>query len=331
MSESFSPSGWFETLFGFRESVREVYADFTVTEFDDHAELTSKVNGRTFNAGRFTVRNIPSFPTYAPVGGGKLHVIRGNGLSGKDNIVDVLLAQSNKLFDGATFLAASNFNCLEFVGMSQTAADGVTQYCGDATQGPYCALAAGAATVYRNYFMKHESGKQGQLEEEVHLLRATPLDPFVKHGYPRLTARELASIAKHDWDDLDQFYVGVHENCEVTTTRSRRRLFKLAPPERIVHQVYAAALNFGGSVAQCEDSIRIGGQILTAEYRATVLAAWELSRKYPGRKGSNRLVLTFLGGGVFGNPRDMICKAIIESKDVIVQSGLEVGRRGILT
>jgi hypothetical protein len=64
--------------------------------------------------------------------------------------------------------------------------------------------------------------------------------------------------------------------------------------------------------------------MLIAEYRATVLAAWELSQKYPGRQGSNKLVLTFLGGGVFANPRAMICEAIISSKDVIVQSGLEV-------
>jgi hypothetical protein len=64
--------------------------------------------------------------------------------------------------------------------------------------------------------------------------------------------------------------------------------------------------------------------MLIAEYRATVLAAWEPSQKCPGRQGSNKLVLTFLGGRIFANPRAMICKAIISCKDVIVQSGLEV-------
>jgi hypothetical protein len=64
--------------------------------------------------------------------------------------------------------------------------------------------------------------------------------------------------------------------------------------------------------------------LLIAQYRATVLAAWELSHKYPGRKGSNKLVLTGLGGGAFANPGDMVPRAIISCKDLIVQSGLEV-------
>jgi hypothetical protein len=55
-----------------------------------------------------------------------------------------------------------------------------------------------------------------------------------------------------------------------------------------------------------------------------LLAAWELSRKYPGRQGSNRLVLTFLGGGAFYNLRELICSVIGEAKDVIIQSGLGV-------
>jgi hypothetical protein len=326
MEEAFPARNWFSTLFGFAESVDKVFDKFTI-DVDDagQATLTSKVNGRRFNAGRFTVRNIPSFRPLPPVGGGKLHVIKGARMSGKSYLVDVLTSQSHKSFDGATFLAASNFNCLEFVGPRQTAAHGVTGYYADVTQGPYCALAAGAATVYRNYFALHSDGKFGQLEEQVRLLKDTPIDKFVTNGYPRLRTSELAAIAGHDWDDLNQFYVGVHENCEVTTTRGvSPSTFKLAPPGRIVHHIYAAAFNFTGSVDQNKVSLRIAGRLLAAEYRAAVLAAWELSQKYPGREGSNKLVLTLLGGGVFYNPRGLICGAIAEAKDLIVQSGLDV-------
>ena len=34
-----------------------------------------------------------------------------------------------------------------------TPEDGVTCYQNDRTQGPACAIAAGAATIYRNYFV----------------------------------------------------------------------------------------------------------------------------------------------------------------------------------
>jgi hypothetical protein len=64
--------------------------------------------------------------------------------------------------------------------------------------------------------------------------------------------------------------------------------------------------------------------MLAAEYQTTVTAAWELSQKYPGRKGSNKLFLTLLGGGVFCNPASLFTGAICRCKDVIVKSGLQV-------
>jgi hypothetical protein len=53
---------------------------------------------------------------------------------------------------GALFQVASQFNLLEMVGPSITPEEGVTRYERDRTQGPACAIAAGAATIYRNYF-----------------------------------------------------------------------------------------------------------------------------------------------------------------------------------
>jgi O-acetyl-ADP-ribose deacetylase (regulator of RNase III) len=88
--------------------------------------------------------------------------------------------------------------------------------------------------------------------------------------------------------------------------------------------VYAAAFNFYSKVEQNEISMRIAKQMLSAEYQATVLAAWEMSRKYPGRAGSRRLVLTALGGGVHGNPRPLIIEAVASSVDLIRKSGLDV-------
>jgi hypothetical protein len=284
------------------------------------------VNNRSFNAGRFALRNRPSFSGLTPINNrkGVFNMICGNGMRGEEIfLTDVLKAQSYDEFDGATFLAASNFNCLEFLSEGQSASMGVTGYYCDVTQGPYCALGCGAAAVYRNYFIPGPNGARGQIEVDVKLLAETPLGKFVLNGYPVLRRSDVPEFDSFDWTDLSKFYVGVHENCEVTMRRDGRD-FQEAPPGRIVHHVYAAALDFAEHVPADDKMMNIGKQLLIAEYRATVLAAWELALKYPGRKGSNKLLLTFLGGGVFGNPCSMICEAITAAKDVIVESGLEV-------
>lgn len=56
-------------------------------------------------------------------------------------------------FAEASFQVASQFNLLEIVGPGITLEDGVTRYSGDRTQRPACAIAAGARTIYRNYFV----------------------------------------------------------------------------------------------------------------------------------------------------------------------------------
>jgi len=49
---------------------------------------------------------------------------------------------------GAIFQVASQFNLLEMVSDNVTPEQGVTRYERDATQGPACAIAAGAGTIY---------------------------------------------------------------------------------------------------------------------------------------------------------------------------------------
>jgi hypothetical protein len=325
------PSTWFENLFGFQESLSAVQENFIIEELPDHATLTSTANNRTFNVGRFSVRNLPSFShvlEHRSATPGTLHIIRGEGWLGENScICNVLETQSLPEFDGATFQAASNFNCLEYAAFGGIALLGVTNYVYDYTQGPYCALAAGAGPVYRNYFVPHADGTIGQLTKEIELLANTAIGRFVQHGFPVLGTVDLAAVAGADWDDLDQFRVGPHENLEVTTrtTRGSEDLVTEGIPRgQIVHQVYAAFLWFEELVERNETSLRIARQLLIAQYRATVLAAWEMSAKYPGRAGSRRLVLTAVGGGWFGNPRELIAGAVLAAEDLIRQSGLEV-------
>jgi hypothetical protein len=65
---------------------------------------------------------------------------------------------------GALFQVASQFNLLEMVSPTVTSEDGVTRYQHDRTQGPACAIAAGAATICRNYFAPVRGG-HGQTAE----------------------------------------------------------------------------------------------------------------------------------------------------------------------
>ena len=51
---------------------------------------------------------------------------------------------------GAVFQVASQFNLLEMTGPTVTPEHGVTGYAHDHTQGPACAIAAGAGTSWRN-------------------------------------------------------------------------------------------------------------------------------------------------------------------------------------
>jgi len=57
---------------------------------------------------------------------------------------------------------ASQFNCLEFVGLRVTPEDGITGYTSDRTQGPACSVACGPATCVRSYFVDMPDGQQGQ-------------------------------------------------------------------------------------------------------------------------------------------------------------------------
>jgi len=110
---------------------------------------------------------------------------------------------------GGLFQVASQFNLLEMIGPNVTPEDGVTRYQYDHTQGPACAIAAGAATIYRNYFAP-VGGEQGQTAKrqfnglaDVGEALSAPLNLPVsalwnmQNGYALCTHAGLVAIAKH--------------------------------------------------------------------------------------------------------------------------------------
>ena len=131
----------------------------------------------------------------------------------------------------ALFQVASQFNLLEMVGPDVTPEDGVTRYVYDRTQGPACALAAGPATIYRNYCAPVD-GHAGQTRDrQLDCSRdlGTALGNrsgtlwTMRNGYALCTAEGLAAISRilkdraaPERDSLrDLLRVGLHWRVQV--------------------------------------------------------------------------------------------------------------------
>ena len=136
---------WFEELFGFAEqSYDETRGNLEVVG----TTLRSRVNGRSFMVGDLST---PSVKELRDAAAGLVTGLRGR-LTVSNVHGDVRRMHADPALRHALFQVASQFNLLEMTGPDLTPEHGITRYAHDHTQGPACALSAGAATAYRNYF-----------------------------------------------------------------------------------------------------------------------------------------------------------------------------------
>lgn len=104
----------------------------------------------------------------------------------------------------AVFQVASQFNCLEMVGPDVRPEDGVTRYVFDRTQGPACALACPAGTVWRNYFWAGR-GQAGGDDQQLDTTRdAAALLDNQKHNYWQMNNGYLLPTRKDGLAELAQ-------------------------------------------------------------------------------------------------------------------------------
>jgi hypothetical protein len=297
---------WFEKLFGFREGNYE----FTRQQMQiQGSTLRSRVNGRIFGIGELELVSLHDLRDRtsnhrACQGTLKAQIVRG----------DVRQMHQSPAYGGALFQVASQFNLLEMVGPDITPEHGVTRYQTDMTQGPACAMAAGAATIYRNYFVPVDGGfgqtRTRQLDGLADLGAALrealgqPAKPLweMRNGYALCILEGLVAIegllAKLDEVELDALRgclrIGVHRNVEVTDAD--------VPVPPVVSQAFCSALPVRYSGVPREQWTGFATLVLEAAYDATLLAAIE----NVGRGGSNIVLLTRLGGGAFGNDDEWI-------------------------
>ena len=144
---------WFEKLTGFRETgYEETRARLEV----EGGRLRSRVNGASYEIGELELVSLQALRERAKSAGNLPGRVKTSVVTG-----DVRRMHRSPENAGALFQVASQFNLLEMVSPDVTPEHGVTRYQCDPTQGPACAIAAGAATIYRNYFAPIEGG-QGQ-------------------------------------------------------------------------------------------------------------------------------------------------------------------------
>ena len=135
---------WFQVLTGFHETSPSQVRENIIANGN---RLTSLVNGKIFICGELETPSLAELRdrvhSSAHVAGKiSVHEVVAN-------VQDLHLKESNA---GALFQVASQFNLLEMTSENVTPERGVEIYENDHTQGPACAIACGAGTIYRNYF-----------------------------------------------------------------------------------------------------------------------------------------------------------------------------------
>lgn len=309
---------WFENLTGCvgesHESVREHL-------FIDGRRLHSRLNGRSWLFGELET------PTLAQLRQ-RVRNIKYDlvPISVRNVVGNVQHLHLNGANENAVFQVASQFNLLEMTSPRVTPECGVGIYEKDFTQGPACAIAAGAGTTYRNYFVDI-NGRIGQTaDNQIDCLSgiAKLLDNSKQrlwkmvNGYALPSAegleeinRKLESMDEAALDAVRQaLQIGLHWDTQVT----------LGDAAHTVSQAYCSALPVAYTNHTKELWAPLAKLVLEAAYEATICAAI----LNVDRNRNNRLFLTRLGGGAFGNNPDWITNAISRSLELYSDSGLDV-------
>ena len=309
---------WFEDLTGFREvSAEQVRENIRL----DGDTLTSLVNGKTFTCGRL---EIPS------LGELRERVCSCDGTPGRlsleEVVADVADLHADEQNAGSLFQVASQFNLLEMAGPSVTPEEGIGIYEDDHTQGPVCAIACGAGTIYRTYFAKID-GELGQTaDRQIDCL--ADLGTALGNTEERLwQMRNGYTLASRDG------LIDISERLEASTEKERDRLRErlrigiqwdtqvtIGDSSHLVTQAYCSALPVAYSQHPSDLWESFARLVPEASYEATVCAAI-LNVQETGNK---RVFLTLLGGGAFGNRTDWIMDSIERALRLYGDRDLEV-------
>ncbi len=322
---------WFEKLTGFTESTGVAGYEKTRQRLEvDGSRLKSLVNGRSYGVGELELVSLHALRERAAAAA-------PNGRRSTLRIVSggVRPLHAAQEYRGALFQVASQFNLLEMMDENVIPEHGVTIYNRDPTQGPACAIAAGAATIYRNYFAPVRGSvgqtKQRQIDGFSDLGAAVAREIgkaseslwTMRNGYAMFTSNGVDSMSAHirtlDESARDELrrrlQIGLHWDVEVTDA--------LTLPGPTVSQAFCSALpvsynNRTGT--RGADWKPMASLVLEAAYEATLWAA-AINLQ---RGSSSTVLLTLVGGGVFGNDVGWIRSAMRRAIERVDGYGLDV-------
>lgn len=272
--------------------------------------MISKVNGAEFNFGRLEVPTLEELQNQSPP-----REVYKSKIQVSEVVGNIQMFHKETTNKGAFFQAASQFNLLEMVGPQVTPERGVGIYENDFTQGPACAVACGAGTIYRNYFAK-VNGLIGQSSNnQIDCLKDIGIEfkneKFnlwkMSNGYALANIEGLKNITQQITNKSEQDYeslknklrIGLQWDTEVTISDNKN----------LVTQAYCSALPVAYSRIDSEYWAGFAQLILEATYEATFFAALSNYDK----TGNNKVFLTLVGGGAFGNKSEWIFDAIKKS------------------
>lgn len=295
---------WFEDLMGFEEiSPDNVGANLEL----DNTKMRSKVNGASYEMGTLEIPLLKDLRSRYKDLGSFSNTLRVSEIIGDVQKMHCLSENKNALFQ-----AASQFNLLEMVGPDVTPEQGVGSYQYDRTQGPACAIACGAGTIYRNYFVPI-NGKAGQSvnnqidcldtlgsalgNQDSKLWKMTNGYALPDQEGLLIINKKLSDIFIEEREQLKGLLkIGIQWDTEVTVSISKQ----------LVSQAYCSALPVAYSHLEFYYWEYFARLVLEATYEATLYAGLI---NYENT-GSNKVFLSLVGGGAFGNEMNWIIDSI---------------------
>lgn len=308
---------WFKELTGFDEiSPKNVRDNISI----DGQNLISKINNKSYQFGSLEVVSLEQLKKQQTFNDST------SKIKVSEVVADIQELHVDPRNEHALFQAASQFNLLEMVGPEISPKAGVGIYENDFTQGPACAIACGAGTIYRNYFalVNDKIGQTGAYQidcldaigkelnnQELQLWKMV-------NGYALLSQEGLLSINKQlgSFSDAQREFlkgklkVGTQWNTEVTLTDKKQ----------IVSQIYCSALPVAYSFIESYYWGNFARIILEATYEATLHTALGNLKN----NNSNKVFLTLVGGGAFGNDLDWILESLFKALEKFKNSPLDV-------
>eukprot|EP01062_Namystynia_karyoxenos_P069797 TRINITY_DN65252_c0_g1_i1.p1 TRINITY_DN65252_c0_g1~~TRINITY_DN65252_c0_g1_i1.p1 ORF type:complete len:451 (+),score=65.28 TRINITY_DN65252_c0_g1_i1:70-1353(+) len=336
-------AGWFRDVFGFEECERANWPKHRMTA-GEYQKAQAKLHKLTtgsgpelriagYRVGEWAFASVRELREEAQALFREHPSLRGTVTC--DHVLsDAETLHSDPQNCGATFQAASQFNCLEFQSPDQFPEDGIAVYRLDPTQGPACGIACAAAAAFRNYFVDCGGGNIGQtakhqlngIDQVLRLLGDDGRMLPVVNGYllpsKRGGVRLLEKVGRLRPEDVDRLRdcirVGVHFNAQVTLPQAARAAAEAGHEgrEQLVCQVLCSACPIGYPDADgfsCHQELwgKLPQLVLEAAYEATVWAAIIQHCKTPFRdRQPPRVFLTKVGAGVFGNKDSWVIRAI---------------------